>query len=180
MDEQKDIIIQRYLDNDLSESERADFERQVQSDPELAETLKVYQSLVKGVQSHERAKMKAFVAGIGSQMTPGDMEDYSPKKPPKPNGGGSSIGGILRSLFFFLAVMGIAFFALIYFEQFPIEHPAVEKIEEKIKQLEEGSTYRVDTIYQVIETDKITRDTTFYDEEEAKEFLKKLDEGEYN
>lgn len=179
MDEQKDILIQRYIDNDLSESERADFERQVQSDPELAEALKVYQSLVKSVQSHERAKMKAFVAGIGSQMGAGDMEDYSPKKPPKPNGGGSSIGGILRSLIFFATAIGLALLALIYFGRFPFEHPVIKKIEEKILLMEDSMYYRIDTVYQVIEVENIGKDTIIYGVEETEEYLESLKGEEY-
>lgn len=174
MDKDRNILIQRYLDDDLSKAERLAFEQELIKDPALRDELEKYKMLIQGVQAHERAKMKAVVAGITSQIPKSEVEEYSPKKPPKP-GGGSSIGGILRSLIFFASIMGVAFFALIYFGQFPFEHPAVEKIQEKIIQLEKSTSVHVDTVTTVIETDKVDKDTTLYDSEEARKFLEELE-----
>ncbi len=63
-DEQKYDLIERYLDQQLSASERSDFERKLENDPALREELELHQQLAEtlgGTEVHQfRAELKAI------------------------------------------------------------------------------------------------------------------------
>lgn len=174
MNEQKNILILRYLNGELSEEEKVVFEAQLSVDEDLHNTLLEYQRIVRVVQIKEREKLKSEIAAIGASVAPKDLEAYKPKYPPPSNS--SSWIDIMKSLLFFTVVILIACLALIYFNQFPVEHPAVKKIREKIIHLDEQTTFKPDTIFQTIESEIILKDTTIYGKEELIEFLDELEE----
>lgn len=173
MDEQENILILRYLNGELSEVEKVAFEARLSADEKLQNTLLEYQRIVRVVQMKERENLKGAIAAIGASLAQKDFEDYKPKYPPPSNS--SSWTDILKSLLFFITVILLACFALIYFNQFPIEHPAVKRIREKIIHLDESTTFKTDTVFQTIESEIILKDTTIYGKEELIEFLDDLE-----
>lgn len=174
MNEQQNILILRYLNGELSKEDKASFEERLSHDKDLQLAIKEYKQIVEVVKVKERQKLKTTIGAIGAGIPAKELESYQPKFPPPSNT--SSWIDIIKSILFFLFVIGAACLALIYFNQFPVEHPAVETIREKLIQLDKTTTVRTDTVYQTIENGQITTDTVIYGREEVIEFLEELEE----
>ncbi len=174
MNEQQNILIMRYLNGELTKEEKSAFEDRLLHDTALQKDLNDYRQIVQVVIEKERESVKDNIAVIAASIKPNELKDYKPQFPPPSNS--SSWEDIIKSILFFAFVITTACLALIYFNQFPIEHPAVEKIREKMILLDQTTTIRTDTIYQTIENGKITTDTVIYGKEELIEFLDELEE----
>ena len=174
MNEQQNILIMRYLNGELTKEEKSAFEDRLLHDTTLQKDLNDYRQIVQVVIEKERESVKDNIAVIAAGIKPNELKDYKPQFPPPSNS--SSWADIIKSILFFAFVITTACLALIYFNQFPIEHPAVEKIREKMILLDQTTTIRTDTIYQTIENGKITTDTVIYGKEELIEFLDELEE----
>lgn len=176
MDEAKDILILRYLEGELTATEKAAFEAELRQDEKLQKDLKAYQALIHGVKQQERAKMKMKVAAIGAGLGAASLIKYQPKPP---SGGANFIGKAFK---FFLATGGIAVvgsLVLIYLDKFPFEHPSVEIIKEKLIEIEQGQVTHIDTIYRTIEVQHIENDTILYGQEEYDNYMKELEGQAY-
>jgi len=53
-------IIDKYLDDEMTLQEKAAFEQDVKTDPELAQELKLHQLAIAGVQHSEEARFQEF------------------------------------------------------------------------------------------------------------------------
>jgi len=54
----------RYLDNEMSEMERLEFESRMESDPQLTEEFKFQNDIVKAIKSHRKLELKARLSNI--------------------------------------------------------------------------------------------------------------------
>ena len=171
MNEGNNILILRYLNNELTASEIIAFEEALRKDISMQQALEEYTLIIKGVKQYERNKTKANIAAIGATIGATKFVKYAPT--PLTSGGGfGKVFKFLFKIFFTLLPIAVLFsLVLIYLNKFPIQHPAVKTIQEQLIKIEQSSVVKIDTVYHTIESNQVLIDTVLYGEEELEQFL---------
>ena len=165
MKEDQNIAILRYLNGELTASEQLAFEEELRKSESLQKEVESYKSIVKGIKHQERKKMKSNVAAVGANVAVDGFKNYHPEIPP--GGEGSSFMGNLFKFLFFSTLISVVVSAyLIYQNKFPIEHPIIDEIQQKMME-----SVKIDTVWHTIEVPVGTTDTIIYGEEELKQFI---------
>jgi hypothetical protein len=179
MSELKQILILRYLDDDLSASEKIAFEKSLLLDTELAKELAIYQGIIQGVQIHEKRQLKNNLAKIEASISQNEFKTYEPKQEEAKVKTSIPKAAIIR-LIILLSILGfILSFILIFLNKFPIKHPAIDKIHEKLIYYDTLNNHKVDTIYHTITSEHVEKDTILYGEQELLNFMENVDSATF-
>lgn len=174
MNEATNIRIIQYVNGELHGEDLRQFEKELEANPHWQKEIDAYREIIAGVKLSERKKMKVAIASGISSVGVKELKDYQPSKniPPKNSGGGSNFFGNLFRLAFI--VLPIVAAGLIYFDKMPIEHPVIDKAHDAMHEI--TIEEKVDTIYHVIESEYVEKDTIIVNVEDANRYLKELEE----
>ena len=172
-----DILIMRYLNNDLNTEEKAVFEKRMSSDESLQETVKTFSVIEKGINVYAKSQLKIDLQNTHKKLE--DAKSFSNYKPSiKPSGGFSLTGFIIKTIL----VLAVASAGLIYFDKMPIKHPFIKDVKQKMDEIViQKQVVTTDTIWHTVKSSRMTSDTVYIStQEEMDAFKKKLKNKDSN
>lgn len=172
MNELKQKLLLRYLDKDLSASEKKAFEELLLVDSDLSNELAVYESIIQGIQVHERKLLKANLNNLAQSISPNEFEAYKPEEETPASKPFISKEAIIRLLVLLCFFGFIISMILIYIKKFPVKHPIIDKIHNQIIYYDTLNSIKTDTIFRNINGDYIQGDTILYRDSEIQDIKK--------
>ncbi len=170
-DQELDILILRYLSNDLNAEEKAVFEKRMSSDESIQKAVNTYATIEKGINIYAKSELKLKLQKTHSLLE--NTKSFKNYKPSIKPGGGFSVTGFIMKIFLVLVVVTVV---LIYFDKMPIEHPFLKEVKQKLDNIKIQKQVLVkDTIWHTIKSTKMTKDTVYIStQEEMDAFQKEL------
>ena len=159
MDEEKEILVLRYLAGELRDEELLHFEAMLKSDDAIQILLNDYSIIGSGIQAFERKNVKVEIAAIIGTIPPSEVQQYNAPS----NSFIHVLKKIFKTTFGFGLVAGAVSIVLIEIDKFPLKNEYTLKVKQTLStfvQATEASTH-VDTVFHtVFITDTIVSDGT--------------------
>jgi len=148
MDEEREILVIRYLAGELQGEELLRFEALLQSDEELQLLVKEYSSIGSGIQSFERKNVKAEIGAIIGTVSPADIQQY----PPQSNSFFKFIKKLFKTVIGLGVVAGAVSVVLIGLNKFPVKNKYTEKVKQTLITVEQatGESVHLDTVFHTV------------------------------
>ena len=177
MDNQElDILIIRYLNEDMTTEEKAVFEKRMSNDEALKASVEEYKTISKGINVFAKNEMKAdLILAQSAMLKSNTFKDYKPSI----NGGGFSFLGFTVKLILLSLVVTAGLF---YFDKINYEHEYIDVVKDKMEEIEEQFKIemRQDTIWKTVRSTKIqSSDTVFiHNQSELDSFYNEIEEAD--
>ena len=144
MNEELDILFDRYLSNELSEAEKKSFDERLADDMEFSKAFELHQLVIAGIQLHAQSDIRSELSTIYNNNKPQiDNQNYQP-----------TIKGFNWFSFLFRSVIVLFLLSLLYVVVSIVTHKTIIKnkwIETKISWIDTSSRklfiQHVDTVY---------------------------------
>ena len=141
MNENLDILFDKYSKGNLSSNELSEFNKRLSDDKSFEEAFVLYLTLTQGLKLEGRSALKQEVADVMNNVKP---QEYKPKG----NSGWSYLSFFISTTFLLTTILA----GLIYFDKLPVENPKIDKVETFLHQWDDKFYKYIvaDTIYDTI------------------------------
>lgn len=145
-----DIRILRYINSEMTASEKAAFEERLSLDVALKQKVAQYKQLEEGVKKYAKDEMKADL--LAAQTTVIGAKGLQNYKPSINGGSGFNMFSFLAKVF---VLGGIASAALIYLNKVPFEHELINTVHEKMHSYDTLFEVKYDTVWHTVPNSKV-------------------------
>lgn len=150
-----DIRILRYLNSEMTASEKAAFEERLNLDVALKQKVAAYKKLEEGVKKYGKKQMKAdLLAAQTAVITSKGLENY---KPSINGGGGFNIFSFLVKI---LVLGAIVSSVLVCINKVPFEHEIINTIHKKMHSYDTLFEVKYDTVWHTVPSQKVNKGDT--------------------
>lgn len=126
MEQEVDILILRYLNNEMKVEEKFAFENRMSTCDDVKNAVEEYKTIQNGIKTYAKQNLKKQI--IAAELITFKSKSIGNYKP-SINGGGFSFGKIIFNT---ILVSGIVSAGLIYFNKMPIKHEYIDKINKEM------------------------------------------------
>jgi len=150
-----DILVQRYLDNDLTVTETAAFKERLSKNEELKNLVQEYKSIKKAVNTFAVTQIKIDLQQAHSKVS--KAKSFNNYKPSLNTGGGFNIFSFLAKI---VILSSIATLVLIYVNKMPIHNEYFDKVNEKLHSYDSLFIVKQDTVWTTIRSTGVSKGDT--------------------
>jgi len=170
-----DILIQKYINNDMNASEKTAFEKRMSSDEAIKNEVNLYLEITKGVKQFVRNEIKVDLQKAHAAVS--NSKGFKKYKPSINNGLGSKFIGFFVKIF---VLVTIASLVLVYLNKIPVKHKYINQLNERLHSFDTIFEIKYDTIWKTVPSNNSLKpeDTVYIkDQQELDAFEKQIEEN---